>query len=108
MEIDRKKNFRFFECAPESGTPDSEETESEGTETPILWIGSSELHNQFSSAVMKTYSKHKHRPSGLQHKPELYHMKITLTGRKRVVTLVPWGSSEDKSSNYPPHSQGLP
>ncbi|MBW0520916.1 hypothetical protein O181_060631 [Austropuccinia psidii MF-1] len=38
MEIDKKKNFRFSECAPESGTPDSEETESEGTETPILGI----------------------------------------------------------------------
>ncbi|MBW0474588.1 hypothetical protein O181_014303 [Austropuccinia psidii MF-1] len=61
MEIDRKENFRFSECAPESGTLDSEETESEGTETPILGIGFSELHNEFFSAVMKTYSKHKQR-----------------------------------------------
>ncbi|MBW0528061.1 hypothetical protein O181_067776 [Austropuccinia psidii MF-1] len=39
MEIDRKKNFRFSECAPESGTPDSGNTDSEGRETPILGIG---------------------------------------------------------------------
>ncbi|MBW0529550.1 hypothetical protein O181_069265 [Austropuccinia psidii MF-1] len=45
MEIDRKKNFRFSEWAPESGTLDSGNTDSEGTETPILGISSSELHN---------------------------------------------------------------
>ncbi|MBW0544280.1 hypothetical protein O181_083995 [Austropuccinia psidii MF-1] len=59
MEIDRRKNFKFFEWAPESCTPVSGDTESEGTETPILGIGSSELHNEFFNAVMKTYSKHK-------------------------------------------------
>ncbi|MBW0471576.1 hypothetical protein O181_011291 [Austropuccinia psidii MF-1] len=31
IEIDRKKNFRFSESAPESGTPDSGNTDSEGT-----------------------------------------------------------------------------
>ncbi|MBW0466254.1 hypothetical protein O181_005969 [Austropuccinia psidii MF-1] len=31
MEIDRKKNFRFSEWAPESGTPESGNTSSEGT-----------------------------------------------------------------------------
>ncbi|MBW0471221.1 hypothetical protein O181_010936 [Austropuccinia psidii MF-1] len=36
MEIDRRKNLRFYEGAPRSGTPDSENTESEGTKTPIL------------------------------------------------------------------------
>ncbi|MBW0561739.1 hypothetical protein O181_101454 [Austropuccinia psidii MF-1] len=56
MEIDRRTNFRFFEWAQESGTPESD---SEGTETPILGISSSELHNEFFNAVMKTYSKHK-------------------------------------------------
>ncbi|MBW0552092.1 hypothetical protein O181_091807 [Austropuccinia psidii MF-1] len=35
MEIDRKKNYRFSECAPESGTHDSGNTDSEETETPI-------------------------------------------------------------------------
>ncbi|MBW0518794.1 hypothetical protein O181_058509 [Austropuccinia psidii MF-1] len=59
MEIDRRKNFRFSEWTSESGTPESEDTETEGTETPILGISSSELHNEFFSAVMKTYSKHK-------------------------------------------------
>ncbi|MBW0506060.1 hypothetical protein O181_045775 [Austropuccinia psidii MF-1] len=59
MEIDRRKNFRFSEWAPESGTPDSGDTDSEGTETPILGRSSSQLHNEFFCAVMKTYSKHK-------------------------------------------------
>ncbi|MBW0464585.1 hypothetical protein O181_004300 [Austropuccinia psidii MF-1] len=58
-EIDRRKNFRFYEWAPESGTTDSEDIESEGTETSILGICSSDLHNEFCSAVMKTYAKHK-------------------------------------------------
>ncbi|MBW0556528.1 hypothetical protein O181_096243 [Austropuccinia psidii MF-1] len=59
MEIDRKKNFRFYEWAPESDTLDSGDTDSEGTETPILGISSSELHNKFSSAVMKSCAKNK-------------------------------------------------
>ncbi|MBW0560571.1 hypothetical protein O181_100286 [Austropuccinia psidii MF-1] len=59
MEIDRRKNFRFSELAPESGTSDSEEIESEGTETPILGIISSEVHNELFSAVIKTYARHK-------------------------------------------------
>ncbi|MBW0512176.1 hypothetical protein O181_051891 [Austropuccinia psidii MF-1] len=59
MEIDRKKNFRFSEWAPESGTPRSGNTNSEGTETPILGISSSELHTEFFNAVMKTNAKHK-------------------------------------------------
>ncbi|MBW0494685.1 hypothetical protein O181_034400 [Austropuccinia psidii MF-1] len=59
MKIDRRKNFRFSEWAPGIGTPDSEDTKSEGTETPILGISSSKLHNDLFIAVMKTYSKHK-------------------------------------------------
>ncbi|MBW0592548.1 hypothetical protein O181_132263 [Austropuccinia psidii MF-1] len=59
MEIDRKKNFRLSEWAPESGTFDSGDTDSEGTETPILGISSSELHNKFFSAVLKSYAKPK-------------------------------------------------
>ncbi|MBW0498218.1 hypothetical protein O181_037933 [Austropuccinia psidii MF-1] len=47
MEIDRRRNFRFSEWAPGSGTLDSGNTDSEGTETPILGISSSELHNEF-------------------------------------------------------------
>ncbi|MBW0523902.1 hypothetical protein O181_063617 [Austropuccinia psidii MF-1] len=59
MEIDREKNFRFSKWAPESGTFDSENTNSEGAETPILGISSSELHNELFSEVLKSYSKHK-------------------------------------------------
>ncbi|MBW0492920.1 hypothetical protein O181_032635 [Austropuccinia psidii MF-1] len=59
MKRDRKKNFRFSEWEPGSGTPDSGNTDSEGTETPISGKRSSELHNEFLNAVMKTYAKHK-------------------------------------------------
>ncbi|MBW0524309.1 hypothetical protein O181_064024 [Austropuccinia psidii MF-1] len=59
MKIDRRKNFGISEWAPGNGTPDSGETGPEGTETTILGIGSSELHNEFFNAVMKTYAKHK-------------------------------------------------
>ncbi|MBW0464993.1 hypothetical protein O181_004708 [Austropuccinia psidii MF-1] len=54
MEIDRRKNFKFSEWAPESG-----KTDSEGTETPILGISFPEMHNELFNAVMKTYAKHK-------------------------------------------------
>ncbi|MBW0542271.1 hypothetical protein O181_081986 [Austropuccinia psidii MF-1] len=56
---DRRRNFRFSEWAPGSGTLNSVNTDSEGTETPILRISSSELHNEFFSAVLKSYAKHK-------------------------------------------------
>ncbi|MBW0476463.1 hypothetical protein O181_016178 [Austropuccinia psidii MF-1] len=59
MELDRRKNFRYSEWEPESGTPNSEDTDLEGTESPIFGISSSELHNEFFNSVMKTYSKHK-------------------------------------------------
>ncbi|MBW0520728.1 hypothetical protein O181_060443 [Austropuccinia psidii MF-1] len=59
MEIDRKKNFRLSEWAPESRSLDSGHTDSEGRETPILEIGSSELHTELFNAVMRTYAKHK-------------------------------------------------
>ncbi|MBW0461611.1 hypothetical protein O181_001326 [Austropuccinia psidii MF-1] len=59
MEMDRRKNVKFSEWAPKLGTSDSDNTEPEGTETPILGINSSKLHNKFSSSVIKTYAKHK-------------------------------------------------
>ncbi|MBW0585804.1 hypothetical protein O181_125519 [Austropuccinia psidii MF-1] len=59
MEIDRRKNFRFSEWAPGRGTLDRGKTDSEGTETPILGISSSELHNEVFSAVLKSYAKHR-------------------------------------------------
>ncbi|MBW0539729.1 hypothetical protein O181_079444 [Austropuccinia psidii MF-1] len=52
MEIDRRKNFRFSGWAPESGNPDSGNTDSEGRKTPILGIRSSELNNEFLNAVI--------------------------------------------------------
>ncbi|MBW0493536.1 hypothetical protein O181_033251 [Austropuccinia psidii MF-1] len=67
MEIDRKKNFRFSEWAPESGTPDSGNTSSEGTETPILGIGSSEMHREFLNEAINTYSKNQQCGILLQH-----------------------------------------
>ncbi|MBW0500148.1 hypothetical protein O181_039863 [Austropuccinia psidii MF-1] len=45
MEIDRRKNFIFSECAPKGGTLDSVNTETEGKETPIFRISSPEIHN---------------------------------------------------------------
>ncbi|MBW0582966.1 hypothetical protein O181_122681 [Austropuccinia psidii MF-1] len=59
MEVDRRKNFRFSDCASESGTPDGGDTDSEGTENSILEISFSQLNNEFFSAVMKTYAKTK-------------------------------------------------
>ncbi|MBW0499483.1 hypothetical protein O181_039198 [Austropuccinia psidii MF-1] len=59
MEIDRRKNLRFSEWEQESGTPNSQDTKTEGKKTPIMGISSSELHNEFFSAVIKAYSKHK-------------------------------------------------
>ncbi|MBW0496561.1 hypothetical protein O181_036276 [Austropuccinia psidii MF-1] len=57
--MDRKKNFIFSEWAPESATLDSGNTNSEGTETPILGISSSEMHNELFSALLKSYAKPK-------------------------------------------------
>ncbi|MBW0535229.1 hypothetical protein O181_074944 [Austropuccinia psidii MF-1] len=59
MDRDSKKNFRISEWEPESGTFDSGNTNSEGTEIPILGRSSSEPHNEFFSAVLKSYAKHK-------------------------------------------------
>ncbi|MBW0479937.1 hypothetical protein O181_019652 [Austropuccinia psidii MF-1] len=59
LEIDRKNNFRFSEWGTKGGTPDGGNTDSEGTETPILGISSSELQSEFFNAVMMTHSKHK-------------------------------------------------
>ncbi|MBW0483356.1 hypothetical protein O181_023071 [Austropuccinia psidii MF-1] len=59
MEIDRKKNFRFSQWEPESGTPDNGNTNSEGTENFILGISSSELHTEFFNEVINTYAKQK-------------------------------------------------
>ncbi|MBW0574603.1 hypothetical protein O181_114318 [Austropuccinia psidii MF-1] len=59
MEIDRRRKFRFSEWAPGSFTLDSGNTDSERTETPIQGVSSSELQNEFFSAVLKSYAKQK-------------------------------------------------
>ncbi|MBW0557164.1 hypothetical protein O181_096879 [Austropuccinia psidii MF-1] len=59
MEIDRRRNVKFSEWAPEFGTSESDKTEPEGKETPILGKSSSELHNEFFSSITKAYAKHK-------------------------------------------------
>ncbi|MBW0553065.1 hypothetical protein O181_092780 [Austropuccinia psidii MF-1] len=84
MEIDRKKNFRLSEWVSECGTLDSGNTESEGTETPILGIGSSELHNEFFCAVLNSYAKHKQCGILLQ----LLQQKI-----KEYITGIPAGGT---------------
>ncbi|MBW0464291.1 hypothetical protein O181_004006 [Austropuccinia psidii MF-1] len=58
MEIDRKKNFRFSEWEPGSGTPDTDQSGPEETDTLILGVSSSELHILLLNSVIKTYAKH--------------------------------------------------
>ncbi|MBW0478634.1 hypothetical protein O181_018349 [Austropuccinia psidii MF-1] len=41
-------------------------------------------------------------------KSALYHSKITLTGRERIESLNASGSLEERSSDYPRHSQRPP
>ncbi|MBW0583693.1 hypothetical protein O181_123408 [Austropuccinia psidii MF-1] len=60
MEIDRKRNFKFSELASKSGTLDSNRSETEETQTAILGISSSELHNEFFNSVINSYYTHKH------------------------------------------------
>ncbi|MBW0469462.1 hypothetical protein O181_009177 [Austropuccinia psidii MF-1] len=59
MEIDRSKNFRFSEWAPESGTQNTKLSEPDGKETLILAISSSDIHKEFLNSAMKNSSKHK-------------------------------------------------
>ncbi|MBW0485764.1 hypothetical protein O181_025479 [Austropuccinia psidii MF-1] len=59
IEVYRKKNFRFSEWAPGSGTSDTNQSGPEETETPISGISSSELQNGFFNSVTKSHSKHK-------------------------------------------------
>ncbi|MBW0502385.1 hypothetical protein O181_042100 [Austropuccinia psidii MF-1] len=59
MEIDRRKNFRFSEWEPKSGSPNTHLSAPEGTETSILGLSSSKLQKEFFNSVMKTYVKHK-------------------------------------------------
>ncbi|MBW0498297.1 hypothetical protein O181_038012 [Austropuccinia psidii MF-1] len=60
------KDFKVSKWAPEFGTSDSYKSETEGKETSILQISSSELHSEFFSSVTKLYSKHKQFTISLQ------------------------------------------
>ncbi|MBW0498036.1 hypothetical protein O181_037751 [Austropuccinia psidii MF-1] len=59
MEIDRKRNSRFSEWETGSVTSETDYIGPEETGTPILGIGSSELHNEFCNSAKKSYAKHK-------------------------------------------------
>ncbi|MBW0564652.1 hypothetical protein O181_104367 [Austropuccinia psidii MF-1] len=92
MEINRKKNFRFSEWAPESGTLDSGNTESEGTETPILGMSSSEMHNEFFCAVENPmpntnsveYYYNSFNTNGLLYHREKHKSALTVVDRDHI------------------------
>ncbi|MBW0550760.1 hypothetical protein O181_090475 [Austropuccinia psidii MF-1] len=76
MEIDRKKYFQISEWAAGSGTLDSGNTDSEETETPILGMSFSELHNKCFSAVVKSYAKQKQYGTLLQLLQQKYRSPV--------------------------------
>ncbi|MBW0469929.1 hypothetical protein O181_009644 [Austropuccinia psidii MF-1] len=97
MEMYRKKNFRFSEWAPGSCTPNTKKSRPEETETPILGISSSEIHNNFfNSGYTSTRNT-----TGLKHQPVLYHREVTLTDRKRVELLITCKSLEKILTIHP-------
>ncbi|MBW0539370.1 hypothetical protein O181_079085 [Austropuccinia psidii MF-1] len=59
IEIDRKRNFKFSEWAPGSGTLDTDHIGKEEKQTPILRIHTSELHKEFFNQVKKYHAKNK-------------------------------------------------
>ncbi|MBW0523185.1 hypothetical protein O181_062900 [Austropuccinia psidii MF-1] len=96
MEIDRKKNFRFSEWAPESGTFDSGNTYSEGTETPILGCGillqllqqkyrSSDLEFQLEEPCLRAYKDNKFfLVDGLLYHRERNKSALTVVDRDHI------------------------
>ncbi|MBW0569205.1 hypothetical protein O181_108920 [Austropuccinia psidii MF-1] len=82
MEIDRKKNFRFSEWAPGSGTLDNANTDSEGTETPILGI---KLESQLEETCLRAY---KHNTffliDGLLYHREKHTSALTVVDRDHI------------------------
>ncbi|MBW0538579.1 hypothetical protein O181_078294 [Austropuccinia psidii MF-1] len=50
---------QYIDRVLKSGTLDSGNTDSEGTEIPILGKSSTELHKDFFSVVLKSHAKHK-------------------------------------------------
>ncbi|MBW0501790.1 hypothetical protein O181_041505 [Austropuccinia psidii MF-1] len=90
MEIDRRKNFRFSEWPPESGTPDSRDTDSEGTETPILGISSSqyripELESQLEEPWLRDYKRNmSFLIDGLLYHREKHTSALTVVDRDHI------------------------
>ncbi|MBW0493101.1 hypothetical protein O181_032816 [Austropuccinia psidii MF-1] len=84
MEIDRKKNFRFSEWAPESGTPDTGNTDSEGTETPILYR-SPEPEFQLEEPLLRDYKdKKSFLLNGLLYHREMHTSELTIKDRDHI------------------------
>ncbi|MBW0590311.1 hypothetical protein O181_130026, partial [Austropuccinia psidii MF-1] len=97
MEIDRNKNFRVSEWAPESGTFDSGNTDSEGTETPILgimWhltttpstkIQELDLDSQLEEPWLRAYKDNKFfLVDGLLYHREKHTSALTVVDREHI------------------------
>ncbi|MBW0469868.1 hypothetical protein O181_009583 [Austropuccinia psidii MF-1] len=106
MEIDRRKNFRFSQWEPERGIPDCKHTESEGTETPILGIRSSELNNELeqrfseyirSCEVFQKPNRKNHGKYGLLKHVESPNHPWETININSVTGLVPGGKENFKA-----------
>ncbi|MBW0550805.1 hypothetical protein O181_090520 [Austropuccinia psidii MF-1] len=85
MEVCRSRNFRFSEWAPRSGTPDSGDTESEGTETPILKYRSPELVSQLEEPRLRDYKDNKFfLIYGLLYHREKHTSALTVVDRDHI------------------------
>ncbi|MBW0532350.1 hypothetical protein O181_072065 [Austropuccinia psidii MF-1] len=88
MEIDRRKNFRFSEWAPGSGTNDSGNTYSEGTETLILEIEKyrrPELESQMEEPWLRAYKDNKFfLVDGLLYHREKHTSALTVVDRDNI------------------------
>ncbi|MBW0507628.1 hypothetical protein O181_047343 [Austropuccinia psidii MF-1] len=95
MEIDRKKNFRFSEWAPESGTPDNGNIDSEGTEVPTLCVillqllqqryRSPELEYQLEEPWLRDYKDNKYfLNNGLLYDREKHTSALTIIDRDHI------------------------
>ncbi|MBW0541522.1 hypothetical protein O181_081237 [Austropuccinia psidii MF-1] len=93
MGIDRRKNFRFSEWAPGSGTLDSGSTASEGTETPcgiLLQLlqqkyRSPELEAQLEEPWLRAYKDNKFfLIDGLPYHREKHTSALTVVDRDHI------------------------
>ncbi|MBW0551748.1 hypothetical protein O181_091463 [Austropuccinia psidii MF-1] len=85
QEIDRKKNLRFSEWAPERGTSDNGNTDSEGTETPILKYRSPELEFQLEEPWLRDYKDSKFfLIDGLLYHREKHTSALTIIDRDHI------------------------